>query len=747
MNSRITSSFSIFLAQLLLISICKATSDVSTGVFKNLSNNLKINSLSSLKSNTSIQDSSKIIRQKLSKEQLVQEANKLLNKDDNNHNVSPSHGSQVHLLLDTSLDYDTGDWQEVLSKKQKWQHKATSRVIKIQKDSSLSVGTIVTEKKRIAQIVKAKITAPISKHMLSLNKKSITPRFNVPSVPNNITSSTINEAKWSEVVRGNLRSQNNQSIQLEKESIKPVVSTVPEKIVLLDEQSTMDYDAGDWQEVLSKKRKWQQKRNFRLLEKKKDAVVPVKKTVTKKRKIITSAKAKISTTSISKKISSLDKKSITYKSRLPSMLPNLDTNNSALVQNDITPPMIGKNKLLKGTDTLEDFCFTSLSENLEVVPNTLVAQKITSNTTTELKISSALKMRSNFSSNLNPDLSSILKYSDSNLNWYTSSELKLDTLAAIQQEEKQIVQQVVSAAKNSVAFIFDFIECTVEPRLYQLDPMEVIGAGNEDHVTPKNVWVSGTVGTVKYNGKNLLKYIGRTNFTTIGADIELANGSIIGGAYNYVTSNFKYKHYNNKSTAHTNVVSIYSQIDLSQKLILQGYLFGAFSNISAKLSTHNQSVKDKFTNSSYSSKLVIVHKLKVNDILLTPRIGFKYSEQNDTSFSLSSAKNRRISGLIGLKTFMRLNINDTIQMIPGLHIENEKFLYNRQHALHTQILSGSRGRKEVSTFKEPSKYHYKIGGTLAIKHGPIEIMGVYDYIVSNNKYFNHQGSLRLKMSF
>ena len=66
----------------------------------------------------------------------------------------------------------------------------------------------------------------------------------------------------------------------------------------------------------------------------------------------------------------------------------------------------------------------------------------------------------------------------------------------------------------------------------------------------KTVWVSGTIGASKYNGcKVLSRYTGRTRAATIGGDIELPSGSTIGGTYNYVLSNFKYKNRADKVAA------------------------------------------------------------------------------------------------------------------------------------------------------------------------------------------------------
>ncbi|MCC8415838.1 MAG: autotransporter outer membrane beta-barrel domain-containing protein, partial [Rickettsia endosymbiont of Gnoriste bilineata] len=71
-----------------------------------------------------------------------------------------------------------------------------------------------------------------------------------------------------------------------------------------------------------------------------------------------------------------------------------------------------------------------------------------------------------------------------------------------------------------------------------------------------------------------------------------------------------------------------------------------------------------------------------------------------------------------------------------------------QQKVRMQIASGvSNRREEVLLLEKPAKYNYKVGGTITIKRGVTEIMVVYDYLASNNKYSSHQGSIKLRVSF
>jgi hypothetical protein len=306
------------------------------------------------------------------------------------------------------------------------------------------------------------------------------------------------------------------------------------------------------------------------------------------------------------------------------------------------------------------------------------------------------------------------------------------------QKQKETVRNIALALNEIIILSHEFANSSIDLRLSDLRHLNNLSppaADDEDDIIPKNVWVSGTIGITKYNGKCLLSsYTGRTSAATIGGDLELPNGSIIGGAYNYVLSNFEYKNRTKKFTAHTNAIFMYGQTNLSEKLILQGFLSLASGNVSAKLPVQNQLAKAKFANSSYSSKLVVAYKSKVGKALIIPHIGLKYGGQDiagyeasfeKQSLSVAATNSRRSSGLIGFEVIMPMKISDTTQVIPRLHMEIEKFLHNKQQKLHMQVMSGPSSKEEILLLEKPAKYNYKIGGTITIKRGATEIMAVY----------------------
>ncbi|MDN3030036.1 MAG: autotransporter domain-containing protein [Candidatus Tisiphia sp.] len=132
-----------------------------------------------------------------------------------------------------------------------------------------------------------------------------------------------------------------------------------------------------------------------------------------------------------------------------------------------------------------------------------------------------------------------------------------DDIALLQ---KEIIRNIALAVNEIVILSYEFANSTIDLRLTNLrylNNLTVLSSGDDVNIVSKNLWISGTIGKAKYNGKSMLNgYTGKISAVTIGEDIELPSGSIIGGAYNYVLSNFKYKNRINKIVVHTHVIPV-----------------------------------------------------------------------------------------------------------------------------------------------------------------------------------------------
>lgn len=279
-----------------------------------------------------------------------------------------------------------------------------------------------------------------------------------------------------------------------------------------------------------------------------------------------------------------------------------------------------------------------------------------------------------------------------------------------------------------------------------------VSAGDESP-TAGNIWISGNYGTSKYTGHN--KYSGKTYAATIGADKVLDN-SVIGIAYNYVISDFKYKNSPDKISARNHLISIYGSRDLSDKILLQAIATVGFGNAHAKSVIQNQTVKSKVKSKiSYSTEVALAYKGKIGKLSLTPKVAIKHGSygagsytQNLEAQSISAAANRsqKTSMVIGLSAHAPIQVNGATIVTTGLHAEVEKALHTKQSKIKISAYNSNGRRRYAISSEKPADYGYKVGGSLSIKNGRMEIVTSYDYLRTNKKYSSHQGSIKLKVA-
>ncbi|MCC8416238.1 MAG: hypothetical protein LN575_02585 [Rickettsia endosymbiont of Gnoriste bilineata] len=98
--------------------------------------------------------------------------------------------------------------------------------------------------------------------------------------------------------------------------------------------------------------------------------------------------------------------------------------------------------------------------------------------------------------------------------------------------QKEIIRNIALAVNEIVILSYEFVNSTIDLRLTNLrylNNLTVLSSGDDVNIVPKNLWISGTIGKAKYNGKSMLNgYTGKISAVIIGEDIELPSGSIIG---------------------------------------------------------------------------------------------------------------------------------------------------------------------------------------------------------------------------
>ncbi len=315
---------------------------------------------------------------------------------------------------------------------------------------------------------------------------------------------------------------------------------------------------------------------------------------------------------------------------------------------------------------------------------------------------------------------------------------------------------VNNAMYTAERIIEDSIGCKLRAILQLPVPS---GETEEDNGLSKRVWINGAHGISKYNGQHdsAKWYTCRTSAATIGTDVELGNHSIIGIAYNYIKSNFKYKNSIDKAITKTHLVSLYGQGNLTERLILQGFVSLGFGNIYTKSLLRNELIINNIKNKPYNSKVMLAHKTNLGNLLVVPNIALKYGAYNLGSYTQSfdtqslsvvaGNSNRKTSGSVGIETSIPIQLSNTTILIPGLYAEAEKFFHNKQSILEVSPANSSTNQKQLLLAEKPAKYSYKIGGSMAIKRGIVEIISSYNYLITNKKYSSHQGAIKLKLAF
>ncbi|WP_341764215.1 autotransporter domain-containing protein [Candidatus Tisiphia endosymbiont of Beris chalybata] len=318
------------------------------------------------------------------------------------------------------------------------------------------------------------------------------------------------------------------------------------------------------------------------------------------------------------------------------------------------------------------------------------------------------------------------------------------------------LEPLINASMLTVEHI---ITQAAQDRLFSTYNKAAIGSGDQEQSLPKHLWINGNYGSSKYNNDKdkAGDYHGKTTIGSIGTDIEVQENSIIGLAYNYVTSNFKYKNHSQKVAIKTHLLSLYGQGSLTEKLILQGFFSLGFGDIITKTPFQSQILNNKIKNKPYSSQVVLAHKSQLGKLLVIPNMAFKYGSYNTGSYTqnfeaqsleVASNSSKKTSGIIGFGTALPLQITSTMLITPGLYVEAEKFFRNKASisnvTTHTPITASN---SQLFFTQKPSKYSYKIGGNVTIKRGMTEIMTTYDWLTTGKKYYSHQGSIKLNLLF
>lgn len=206
-------------------------------------------------------------------------------------------------------------------------------------------------------------------------------------------------------------------------------------------------------------------------------------------------------------------------------------------------------------------------------------------------------------------------------------------------------------------------------------------------------------------------------------------------------------------------MSVYGVNRLNDKYTLQGLFTTGLTSVKQKSrrligANRYKTAFGKFNVKTYCSEIILNYFLQ-NDII--PNLGFRYSRNYDSgyneygtgvhNFYISDKTHTSFSALLGIKLKKSYNISDNLLLTPGVHIQIERYLYNKSDKvqIHKQwVNSFSADAKIPAT--NTHKTGYNLGSTISLAYKNTDFLFAYNTHI-RKKYTSHQGTFRVKYSF
>ncbi len=284
----------------------------------------------------------------------------------------------------------------------------------------------------------------------------------------------------------------------------------------------------------------------------------------------------------------------------------------------------------------------------------------------------------------------------------------------------------------------------------------------EDEINT-NFWVSSLRSISKKDKEyNQAGYVGNYTGGIIGLDFSTGEEDILGLAYSYVHSAFKYKSFRtgDKVFADTNVGSVYSSSQFNninwQNIFSVG--FGTVKNIRFD-HIFNKNAEAKFKTNGYNVSSVLGYELKlINNYHLKPYVGISYHHSTDGSYTehgVGTARHlveRRVNssfvGTVGTKIAVMEYFNNGLTLTPTLNSSIErafgiktqkvkaKYIW-KNYYYHNKGYSGTHKFDPIS---------FNISADILVKKNNFKINVGYGYNV-RRKYHNQQMIIGFELSW
>ncbi len=252
----------------------------------------------------------------------------------------------------------------------------------------------------------------------------------------------------------------------------------------------------------------------------------------------------------------------------------------------------------------------------------------------------------------------------------------------------------------------------------------------------------------------------------LGLDNLINDELALGVAFSYIKTDIKHKGLNtgDRTKADSYVVSGYGTYEISPEWFIQGVGSINHSNIKNKELRiefdGEKKAKASYGFTSWGAEILTGYNYRTNNnIILTPLFGFEFNNLGKYSYTETGTKkqNLRVKSkaknqlevVLGSKISKAYNIdikNRNLVVIPELHGNVRYDLINKQSNVDIKQ-QGSVGPVLQARTAKSSPLVYNVGGSVELKHNENWGYSIgYDARFAD-KYFSHQGSLKLKVNF
>ncbi|AEV91790.1 Cell surface antigen Sca2 [Rickettsia slovaca str. D-CWPP] len=340
-------------------------------------------------------------------------------------------------------------------------------------------------------------------------------------------------------------------------------------------------------------------------------------------------------------------------------------------------------------------------------------------------------------------------------------DVSFKTEAITEQDEVTQRQQVSDDTSGKVAILVQATSTLHKPVHYNINDrltVAAIGAGDEETIINRGVWISGLYGINKQRiWKNIPKYQNRTTGITIGTDAEFINShDVIGIAYSRLESQINYNKKLGKTAVNGHLLSIYSLKELIKGFSLQTITSYGHNYIKNRSKNINNII-GKYQNNNLSFQTLLNYKYRTKyDLHFIPNISFQYDYSRASNYKeynvdienlmIQKKSNQLFESSLGGKiVFKPIVTTNNIVLTPSLYGNIEHHFNNKNTKVNAKAtFKGQTLQETIITLKQP-KLGYNIGSNILMSRKNINVLLEYNYY-THRKYQSHQGLIKLKVN-